>query len=81
MVDPETLALINAAERAAGSFTKAFCTEIKALNNPPEEVLKVIVTFADFVEGESGLNTFQTAKRKMFDYVKREVGLKERVTP
>lgn len=56
--DPETVELMKAVERVQNSFTKAFCTEIKALNNPPEEVLRVIVTFADFVEGEAGVNTF-----------------------
>lgn len=40
-----------------------------------------MVTFADFVEGGSATNNFGSAKRKMLDYIKKGVGMRERVTP
>ena len=51
------------------------------MRNPPQEVLNVVVTLVDFVEGGTALNTFDSAKRKLFDYCKRGVGMRERVTP
>ena len=79
-MDPETQALINACEQAL--IKKSDCTEMKALRNPPQEVLNVVVTLVDFVEGgTTAQNTFDSAKRKLFDYCKRGVGMRERVTP
>ena len=51
------------------------------MNNPPADCATVITTFADFVEGEAGTNTWKTANRKMLDYIKRGVGINERVSP
>ena len=53
--------------------------EIKNLNNPLEVVKQVIVTVANFIEG-SDKHTWQTARGKMLDFVKRGVGAREQVS-
>ena len=70
--------------RVQQKITKANCTEIKALNNPPPDVLTVVVAVADFHEGadeNAESNTFSTAKRKMLDVLKHGPGIRERVNP
>ena len=46
-------------------------------------MLNVVVTLVDFVEGgdATAQNTFDSTKRKLFDYCKKDVGMRERVTP
>ena len=65
---------------AVKCVTKAVATEIKNLNSPPADIKAVIVTVADFIDGHTG-NTWNTARAKMFDYVRRGVGTKQSVTP
>ena len=55
-------------------------SEIKNLRNPPDEVVQVIITVADFVDGQPDLHTWNSAKAKMYDFIRRGVGLKERVS-
>lgn len=72
---------MEAVSAIQNGVTKNQCTELKAMNSPPADVATVITTFADFVEGGAATNTWKTANRKMQDYIKRGVGINERVSP
>ena len=78
-IDEETQALIDAVEGATQKVTKQVAMELKNLNNPPEQVLKVLITLADFVEDRSDSN-FGQAKAKVYDLVRRGVGARDRVS-
>ena len=53
-------------------MTKAACTELKNFNKPSEDVIKVIVAVADFVDGPG--HDWNTSRAKMFEFIKRGVG-------
>ena len=72
--DAETLSLIENVEKAVGRVTKAACTELKNFNKPSDDVIKVIVAVADFIEGPG--HDWNTSRAKMFDFIKRGVGSK-----
>ena len=40
----------------------------------------MIVSLADFVDGHPDLHTWNSAKTKMYDFIRRGVGLKDRVS-
>jgi len=57
-------------------------TEIKNFKTPASEISDVIMSVADFVEDrkEGEGNTWNTAKSKMYEFVRRGVGIQECVT-
>ena len=50
-LDQKARDLMQAAESTTELVTKAVASEIKNLRNPPDEVVQVIITVADFVDG------------------------------
>lgn len=78
-VAPETQALIDNVEQATAKVNKNVCTEIKNFGNPTDSVKQVVITFANFIEGRSD-HTWVTSKGKLYDFIRRGVGARDRVT-
>ena len=55
--------------------------ELKTLNIPAADVKETILTLANFIENDgSQAATFATAKSKIYEYVRRGVGIKGRIS-
>ena len=70
--------LIEGVDKAMANFTKAACTEIKALKTLVPDCETVVVAAADLI-GAPG-NTWKTARAKMFDFMKQVGSLKTLVS-
>jgi len=56
-------------------MTKAACSEIKNMRKPAVGVDMVVISAADFIEGSSGTYTWITAKPKLYEMLRRGVGI------
>ena len=50
------------------------------MHKPVIGVDLIVITMVDFIDGSIGANSWVSAKGKVFDYLKRGVGTRERVS-
>ena len=71
--------MFDAVDQATQQATKKDCTELKNFANPPESIIVLATHLADFVQDKSG-TTWNQAKSKLFEYLNRGVGARDRVS-